>query len=324
MFQRLLLLLVVLAVSTDVAFSYGDPSHGWLSYAKYKTPKSTDIITRLKATMVTPNNPASPGGRPAFWFGLQTAEGNGALVQPILAKWRRAKKGWFMFQEVFDWSMFKKEDDNPYFRHKWRGLYNKQTHHIQIFPGDIVTAEVWYVKSTNSYKMTMSSSGTTEKSNYVYQLPHAETLSQAYFVLEHQPANCNEYPDPGKISFTDIEMDINGQPIEDPLKLFVAEDKKPACGSKAIVEDDRVTITWTGKDTNWAGRRRRRVRTVSSRRRSLSRNHAFLKERCKNKFCEEHLKKLGKEIAAIKSLPEDEKHIEKRRLVNVFKDTWRL
>jgi hypothetical protein len=96
-----------------------DPSGGWLSYAVFRA-KPTDVITRLSATMVVPPTPKTPKvaagrsaiqtplsifcngesllkytqrrlngstgrgypkGFPAFWFGLQTAEGDGALVQ---------------------------------------------------------------------------------------------------------------------------------------------------------------------------------------------------------------------------------------------------
>ena len=31
--------------------------------------------------------PLSHNGSPAFWFGVQTAKGDGALIQPIMAKW---------------------------------------------------------------------------------------------------------------------------------------------------------------------------------------------------------------------------------------------
>ena len=42
------LLSSLLCASTFAA----DPSGGWLSYARYKAPKPTDVITKLSATMV--------------------------------------------------------------------------------------------------------------------------------------------------------------------------------------------------------------------------------------------------------------------------------
>ena len=61
-----------------------DPSGGWLSYAVYNAPAPTDTITRMSARFVCPDAPADTTGSSssiAFWFGLQTAQGDGALVQ---------------------------------------------------------------------------------------------------------------------------------------------------------------------------------------------------------------------------------------------------
>ena len=79
-----------------------DPSGGWLSYAVYNAPQPTDVITRLSATMVMPDTPKGHLGSPAFWFGTQTAKGDGALIQPIMAKW--LGDGFYMFHEIFDWT----------------------------------------------------------------------------------------------------------------------------------------------------------------------------------------------------------------------------
>ena len=73
-----------------------DPSEGWLTYAVYRAPKATDIITSLSAQMTVPAKPLRHSGAPAFWFGTQTWRGDGALVQPIMSKW--LGDGFFMFQ----------------------------------------------------------------------------------------------------------------------------------------------------------------------------------------------------------------------------------
>ena len=66
-----------------------------------------DAVTRLSATMVVPESPKNPGSSPAFWFGVQTEKGDGALVQPIMAKELGYRPGspssFYMFQEIFDW-----------------------------------------------------------------------------------------------------------------------------------------------------------------------------------------------------------------------------
>jgi hypothetical protein len=52
----------------------------------------------MSATMVVPESPSDTGGSPAFWFGVQTNKGDGALVQPIMAKW--LGRSFNMFQEM--------------------------------------------------------------------------------------------------------------------------------------------------------------------------------------------------------------------------------
>jgi len=44
-------------------------------------------ITMLNATWIVPSKPTRMTGSnaPGWWFGTQTAKGDGALVQPILA-----------------------------------------------------------------------------------------------------------------------------------------------------------------------------------------------------------------------------------------------
>ena len=101
----------------------------------------TQIITKLSATMVVPDGasppppartrslplprlsppavasvsssaattaPKNPGSSPAFWFGVQTEKGDGALVQPIMAKELGYEPGkgssFYMLQEIFDWT----------------------------------------------------------------------------------------------------------------------------------------------------------------------------------------------------------------------------
>ena len=101
-----------------------DPSSGWLSYAVYHAPQPTDVITKLSASMVVPDSPAGHLGSPAFWFGTQTEKGDGALIQPIMAKW--LGDGFYMFHEIFDWT-----DER-----------DEQSKHIKVLPGEVITASV--------------------------------------------------------------------------------------------------------------------------------------------------------------------------------------
>jgi len=204
-----------------------DPSGGWLSYAVYEAPDPTDIITKLSATMVVPKKPYSPNGSPAFWFGTQTQHGDGALIQPIMAKW--LGDGFYMFQEIFDWT-----DEN-----------DKQSKAIKVQPGDVIAAEVSYVKMLNLYTMNMTNQNNGDVSNFHYKiLPKQKaTESVGYFVLEHQPDECNQLPPNGKVTWTNIQVEVNNKLV--PNATWTAKQEQPACHSKAVVTDSStISITW--------------------------------------------------------------------------------
>eukprot|EP00966_Prymnesium_polylepis_P086101 1992823-Prymnesium_polylepis.1 len=81
--MRAVVPMLLLAQSPAPALA-GDPSRGWLSYAIFEA-NATDIITSLSATMSVPDKPLHGGAEPAFWFGVQTHDGDGALVQAAQA-----------------------------------------------------------------------------------------------------------------------------------------------------------------------------------------------------------------------------------------------
>ena len=214
-----------------------DPSSGWLSYAIYNAPKTTDTITKLSATMVVPDKLSSHGfgSEPAFWFGVQTSKGDGALVQPIMAKWLGG--AWYMFHEVFDWT-----DE--------RDVQGKQ---VQVAPGDVVEASVAFTPAADfatsglgSYAMSMTSRDTKEQLTYTYDLLPGQKSSEAtaYFVLEHQPFTCRgSLPGNGNVTWTDIKVEVNGAPVATPQ--WEAEQEQPKCGSKAtVLSTESVEISW--------------------------------------------------------------------------------
>eukprot|EP00666_Eupelagonemidae_sp_cell4sb_P011195 gene11195-16112_t len=58
----------------------------------------------MNATVVVPKEPKKVGADPSFWYGLQTAKGTGALIQPILAWGQTYRNGYGIFHEVYDWN----------------------------------------------------------------------------------------------------------------------------------------------------------------------------------------------------------------------------
>ena len=119
----------------------GDPSGSWLSYVEYAAGA---IITEMNATVVVPADPQEYG-RTSFWYGLQTAKGNGALIQPILA-WGQngVANGWSIFHEVYDWNT---------------GRDYRSPETLKVYAGDVLTQSVRYRPENNSYDMFISSDG---------------------------------------------------------------------------------------------------------------------------------------------------------------------
>jgi len=217
---------VALTLACAAVASAADPSEGWLSYAVYNAPKPTDVVTRLAGTMVVPPEPENKFGEPAFWFGVQTAKGDGALIQPIMAKW--LGNSWYMFQEIFDWT-----DER-----------DEQSRAIKVKPGETIRAEVAFIEKSRSYSMNMSSSSGLV-SNYQYALlpGQSETESVGYFVLEHQVESCRGLPSSGSVRWTNVIVEVNGEKVDDAD--WVAKEERPVCGSKAVVVNSTtIDIVW--------------------------------------------------------------------------------
>jgi hypothetical protein len=84
--------------------SASDPAGSWLSYARFDAPGS-GVITALNTSWKVPSLPAIPFGSnaPGWWFGVMDKDGDGALVQPILA-YGYLGSHYTIFNGVFDWT----------------------------------------------------------------------------------------------------------------------------------------------------------------------------------------------------------------------------
>lgn len=68
------------------------------------------------------------------------------------------------------------------------------------------------------------------------------SFTNVYFVVEHQPNACSEYPANGFIDFTDITIVWEGG----GAPTWTAQQFQPACNSQAtIVSPSHVRMTWT-------------------------------------------------------------------------------
>ena len=216
----------------------GDPSGSWLSYVEYAAGA---IITEMNATVVVPADPQEYGADPSFWYGLQTAKGNGALIQPILA-WGQngVANGWSIFHEVYDWNT---------------GRDYRSPETLKVYAGDVLTQSVRYRPENNSYDMFISSDGASGggggggggsiKWNYQLQASQGDTPeSTAYLVVEHQPRrSCAQFPASGNVTFEDVSLAVDYAPVAAPA--WVAAQEKPACGSEAtVLNSATAVISW--------------------------------------------------------------------------------
>ena len=127
---------------------------------------------------------------------------------------------------------------------RWLRRSDTQTKPIRVKPGDVVTASIGYNRD-NSYTMNMTSKETGQHSNFRYPLMarQSATESVGYFVLEHQPEHCAQFPPNGLVRWTDVAVEVDGKVVSEPIWTAVQE--RPACNSTAVVLDPKtIEIRW--------------------------------------------------------------------------------
>jgi hypothetical protein len=140
--------------------------------ASYTTYVANGTITMMNATVVVPSNPNKMGANPSFWYGLQTAKGDGALIQPILAWGQTYTDGFGIFHEVFDWN---------------NQVDSRSAEHYRVYPGDVLTQSVVYKPEDNSYDMYIASKKTGKSILWNYKLEKEQNVPEttAFIVVEH-------------------------------------------------------------------------------------------------------------------------------------------
>jgi len=188
-------------------------------------------ITALNTTWLVPANPAVNFGSnaPGWWFGIQTADGAGALIQPILA-WGYEGNEYDIFNGVYDWNVGAKS---------W-----STSESCTVQPGDKITSSVTLAPGTSTYTMAISTEACGEITmDKVVDNNSGLNESVAYFVLEHQPLTCKAYPADGAMKFEDIYVEVEYEAV--PAPQFESQIGVNACNSACVVEDPRtITFTW--------------------------------------------------------------------------------
>eukprot|EP00754_Rhynchopus_humris_P038940 Rhum_TRINITY_DN21579_c0_g1::Rhum_TRINITY_DN21579_c0_g1_i1::g.174317::m.174317 len=203
-----------------------DPAGSWLSYAVFKNPGKP--ITFVNVTWTVPSYPASRNSpaAPGWWYGVEP-EPACDLIQPILAYGYTGNE-YSIFNGEYDW--------------EGTGWWASGTQTVQ--PGDKVYSRLTMEKP-GQYKMVIGKVGGGDPIVSTRQGTINKPYSDLYFVVEHQPSSCTQYPASGTISFENINVEVAHEPVVPKWEQVKYQD---ACNCTGQTIDPRtLKFTW---DTN--------------------------------------------------------------------------
>jgi hypothetical protein len=201
-----------------------DPADSWLAYAI--SQGNGQLLTFLNATWKVPQTPTDPygGNAPGWWFGIEPYPAS-LLIQPILA-WGYTSEAFTIFNGYFDWNTM--------------NFWSSDQGVVQ--PGDTIYAYVEYVSSNNSYNMFISCLETGWSILNNIPVDYNALYTDAYFVLEHQPNDCQGYPPNGIVTFYDINLALNYRSVTPKWKPYTYI---PACNSQvSVLSPSSLRFTW--------------------------------------------------------------------------------
>lgn len=208
-----------------------DPASSWLAYAI--APGNGARVLQVNATWTVPEYPTTRGGgnAPGWWFGIEPPVNDGKggadlLIQPILA-YGDGTPEFTIFDGYFNW-----------INGGWQ-----QSASRTVKPGDNVTASIVYSATDGSYTQYISSAAHPAPITMNVPPFNAQTFSDVYFVVEHQPNACSEYPANGFVVFRDISIEWDGGAR---TPAWSGHQFQPACNSQAhVVDASTLKFTWS-------------------------------------------------------------------------------
>ena len=152
---------------------------------------------------------------------------NDELIQPILA-YGDGSPEYTIFNGYYDW-----HDGN------W-----VQSADIQVNPGDIIDASVTFVQKDNSYTQSIAKRGGGAPILSPTPVLNNELYVNVYFVVEHQPNSCGEYPADGIWTVQNITVAYDNAVLKDPK--WTCKQFQPACSSQGkVIDANTLEFTWT-------------------------------------------------------------------------------
>jgi hypothetical protein len=224
----MLLSLLVLLIAAPSALAL-DPADSWLVYAK--ASGGGKKVLSVTSTWKVPAYPTTRGGgnAPGWWFGIEPVPAD-VLIQPILA-YGDGVPEYQIFTGYYNW-----HDGD------W-----EQSKVDNVKPGQEVVGTVTLDPSTGLYTQSIKVAGGKPISTVVTKAQaNGEVFTDVYFVVEHQPNSCSEYPADGKILFENIAIEWEGSPSKVPA--WNVSQFKPACNSRgSVVNSSSLLFTWDTK-----------------------------------------------------------------------------
>jgi Peptidase A4 family len=131
--------------------------------------------------------------------------------------------------------------------YQWSPTHNQDSKMMSIQPGDILHGVVTYNQGQNSYTAvhTNLNNGQSVTLTIPVQKDSNGNYKQytiMYVVMEKSQWNCNQYPANGIVTFYDIDLEYNGQPVSPTWTTSYVDDN---CNCRAHVGNETsINITW--------------------------------------------------------------------------------
>ena len=124
----------------------------------------------------------------------------------------------------------------------WHDSQWQQSKVQNVKPGTVVQGAIW-LDAEGLYKQSIAvQGGRPIVTSVTAAQMHGEVFTDVYFVVEHQPNSCSEYPADGGIVFEDIAIawESGAKPVWS-VKQF-----KPACNSQGkVLNASSLQFTWS-------------------------------------------------------------------------------
>ncbi len=140
---------------------------------------------------------------------------------------------------------------NEYFQ--WSPENNVDSDQHTCQPGDVLHGVVTYSPSDNSYNMvhTNVNDGWSVTTKIPIQTDPSSGALKNYtivYIVYEKDADCNQYPADGQVTFFDVRVEYDNQPIVPAWKTGIVDD---VCNNRAhVLNATTIQITWDTQAAN--------------------------------------------------------------------------